>query len=207
MILAGTLSWEAPVGPLVGETEAARLRRGDPGAFEEVLARYQHRLYRYLVRFVRDRALAEDLFQQSWLRVVQKIGQYDPRRNFEAWLFSVARNLAIDHLRRYKPESLDEPVPGATQEESRAARLAAGGPSALDRVLDRERSEKLEAALERLPLIYREALSLRFEEEMKVEEIAEVLSVPLSTAKTRLRRGLEQMRRVLEAQGAGERWT
>jgi RNA polymerase sigma-70 factor (ECF subfamily) len=199
MILAGTLSWEAPVGPLAGETEAARLRRGDPGAFEEVLARYQHRLYRYLVRFVRDRALAEDLFQQSWLRVVQKIGQYDPRKNFEAWLFSVARNLAIDHLRRYKPESLDEPVPGGTQEESRAARLAAGGPSALDRVLDRERSEKLEAALERLPLIYREALSLRFEEEMKVEEIAEVLNVPLSTAKTRLRRGLEQMRRVLKA--------
>jgi RNA polymerase sigma-70 factor (ECF subfamily) len=206
MIWAGTISWEAPVGPLAGETEAARLRRGDPSAFEEVLARYQHRLYRYLLRFVRDRALAEDLFQQSWLRVVQKIGQYDPRRNFEAWLFSVARNLAIDYLRRYKPESLDEPLPGDAQKETRAARMSAGGPSALDRVMERERSERLEAALESLPLIYREALSLRFEEEMKLEEIAGVLNVPLSTAKTRLRRGLEQLRQVLEAQGAEERW-
>ena len=194
------------MGPLAGETEAARLRRGDPSAFEEVLARYQHRLYRYLLRFVRDRALAEDLFQQSWLRVVQKIGQYDPRRNFEAWLFSVARNLAIDHLRRYKPESLDEPLAGDAQEETRAARLSGGGPSALERVMERERWERLEAALGLLPLIYREALSLRFEEEMKIEEIAGVLNVPLSTAKTRLRRGLEQLRQVLEAQGAEERW-
>src|SRR5262249_13061240 len=186
--------------------EAARLRRGDPGAFEELLARYQHRLYRYLVRFVRDPALAEDLFQQSWLRVVQKIAQYDPRKNFEAWLFSVARNLAIDHLRRYKPESLDDPLPGGAPVETRAAQFTAGGPTALDRLLERERAERLEASLELLPLIYREVLSLRFEEEMKIEEIAGVLNVPLSTAKTRLRRGLEQMRHVLETRGAEGRW-
>lgn len=198
------------MSPLAGETEAARLRRGDPGAFEELLARYQHRLYRYLLRFVRDGALAEDLFQQSWLRVVQRISQYDPRKNFEAWLFSVARNLAIDHLRRYRPESLDEPLPGDSfgeaAEPSRAARLAAGGPSALDRVLERERSEKLDAALGSLPVMYREVLSLRFEEEMKIEEIAGVLSVPLSTAKTRLRRGLEHLRQALEAHGSEEHW-
>ncbi len=194
------------MGPLAGETEVARLRRGDPGAFEDLLARYQHRLYRYLVRFVRDRALAEDLFQQTWLRVTQKIGQYDPQRNFEAWLFSVARNLAIDHLRRYQPESLDEPPPGDPTGESRQARLAAGGPSALDHVLERERSERLEAALTLLPWMYREVLTLRFEEEMKLEEIAGVLDAPLSTAKTRLRRGLEQLRRILEAQGARKTW-
>lgn len=205
MMSAATILWEAPLGPLAGETETARLRRGDPSAFEAILARYQHRLYRYLVRFVRDRALAEDLFQQCWLRVVQRIGQYDPRRNFEAWLFSVARNLAIDHLRRYKPESLDEPARGDSSEEPRVARLAAGGPSALDHVLERERAGRLEAALGLLPLIYREVLSLRFEEEMKLEEIAAVLDVPLSTAKTRLRRGLEQLRQVMEAQGTEER--
>ncbi|MBZ5702224.1 MAG: sigma-70 family RNA polymerase sigma factor [Acidobacteriia bacterium] len=195
------------MGPQAGDTDVAGLRRGDPEAFDEILARYQHRLYRYLVRLVRDRALAEDLFQQTWLRVTQKIGQYDPRRNFEAWLFSVARNLAIDHLRRYRPESLDAPPPGAPGDAPRVARLAAGGRSALDHVLERERSERLEAALGLLPWIYREALTLRFEEEMKIEEMAGVLDVPLSTAKTRLRRGLEQLRRILEAQGTPGEWS
>ncbi len=195
------------MGPQTESAEAARLRRGDPEALEELLARYQHRLYRYLLRFARDRALADDLFQQTWLRVAQKIRQYDPSRNFDGWLFSVARNLAIDHLRRYRPESLDEPVPGDPAGEPRHARLAARGPSALDRVLERERSERLVTALGSLPWIYREVLTLRFEEEMKLEELAEVLDVPLSTAKTRLRRGLEQLRQILETQASPGAWS
>ncbi len=194
------------MGPQAADTELARLRRGDPEAFEQILGRYQHRVFRYLVRMVRDRAQAEDLFQQTWLRVTQKIGQYDPRRNFEAWLFSVARNLAIDYLRRYKPESLDEPPPGDPEGQTREARLAAGGPSALDRVLARERSERLEASLAELPPMYREVLTLRFEEEMKIEEIANVLEVPLSTAKTRLRRGMGHLRQILESTGAQGIW-
>lgn len=179
------------------ETQASRLRRGDPEAFEEVLRQYQHRLYRYLVRLARDPALAEDLFQQTWVRVVERIRQYDPQRNFEAWLFSVARNLTMDHFRRYRPESLDEPLLGDPSGRTREALLADEGPSALDHVLQQERTEKLGEALDRLAWIYREVLTLRFEEEMKIEEIAETLNVPLSTVKTRLRRGLEQVRELL----------
>src|SRR5487761_972982 len=94
---------------LVGlEAEVARLRRGDLDALAELVTRYQHRLYRYLLRIVRQPAEAEDLFQQTWLRVATQIRRFDPRRNFEAWLFTLARNLAIDHLRRVRPESLDE---------------------------------------------------------------------------------------------------
>lgn len=193
--------WEAPLGM---ESEAVRLKSGEPKVLEELLYRYQHRLYRYLLRIVRDHALAEDLFQTTWLRVVEKSQQYDPRRSFEAWLFTIARNLSLDHLRRYRPESLDEPVAGDASGETRQARLAADGPTALDRVLARERSEHLAAVLASLPLIYREALTLRFEEELKVEEIAEVLEAPLSTAKTRLRRGLELLRHVLRQGSAGE---
>jgi RNA polymerase sigma factor (sigma-70 family) len=71
-----------------------------------MISRYQHRLYRYLLRLVREPAAADDLFQQTWLRVMEKIGRYDARRNFESWLFSVAHNLAIDAWRgqaRRKP--------------------------------------------------------------------------------------------------------
>jgi RNA polymerase sigma-70 factor (ECF subfamily) len=174
------------------ESEAVRMRRGDPDAFDALLARYQNRLYRYLLRLTANPASAQDLFQDTWLRVITRIHSYDERRPFEPWLFSVARNLAIDHLRRESPESLDEPSEGG---ETRAARLSADEPGSLQRLLERERQGLLESRLQELPAVYREALSLRFEEEMSFEEIAEVLSAPLSTVKSRVQRALSALRR------------
>jgi RNA polymerase sigma-70 factor, ECF subfamily len=191
---AAAMAWEASLGL---ESDVARMRRGDPDALGRLLERYQHRLYRYLCRLVRDPASAEDLFQQSWLRVIERIERYDERRSFEAWLFSLARNLAIDYLRRGRPESLDEPLPSGA---ARADLLAAEAPSSLDRVLAEERGLRLAEELAALPAIYSEVLTLRFEEEMKLEEIAELLETPLSTVKTRLRRALDALRRRLESQ-------
>jgi RNA polymerase sigma-70 factor (ECF subfamily) len=163
-------------------------------------------LYRYLLRMVRQPAEAEDLFQQTWLRVAEKIHNYDQNRNFDAWLFTLARNLAIDHLRRLRPESLDEPVGDHAGGESAAARLVSRETPALDRVLARERTSRLADAMETLPVIQREVLTLRFEEELKLEEIAEILGAPLSTVKTRLRRALDRLRGNLESQFPGENW-
>jgi len=194
------MPWESPVGL---DAEVAQLRRGDLDALAGLLARYQNRLYRYLLRLVRDPATAEDLFQQTWLRVAERIRQFDSRRSFDAWLFAVARNLAIDHLRRSAPESLDEETPsGATA----AAELRSAEPPAIETVLARERAGRLAAAMTDLPVIYRDVLTLRFEEEMKLEEIAVVLEAPLSTVKTRLRRSLDTLRRMLETRYPGEDW-
>src|ERR1700733_8039727 len=159
--------WE---GRVALDSDVAQLRRGDLDALSTLLTRYQNRLYRYLLRMVRQPAEAEDLFQQTWLRVAEKIQQYDPRRSFEAWLFTLARNPAIEGI------------------------------------LQRERSQRLGVVLEMLPVVQREVLTLRFEEEMKIEEIAEVLGAPLSTVKTRLRRALERLRVILEANYPGESW-
>ena len=190
-------------GWLVGvDAEVAQLRRGDLEALDALLVRYQNRLYCYLLRLVREPAAAEDLFQQTWLRVAQQIHRYDPRHVFDAWLFTVARNLAIDYLRRHRMESLDEPLLSG---ETPAERLPASGPDALDAVIAQERRGMLIAALGELPAAYREVLTLRFEEEMKLEEIAEVLAAPLSTVKSRLRRGLGALRCRLEiSHAAGE---
>jgi RNA polymerase sigma-70 factor (ECF subfamily) len=193
MIFGAVMEWERPMAV---EDEAVKLRRRDPETLVALVGRYQHRLYRYLLRLVHDSAAAEDLFQQTWLRVVQNIRRYDPRRSFEAWLFSVAHNLAIDHLRRRQPESLDEPA--ASREE-----VAAADPDALQRLLARERAGLLEAAVAELPAVYREALTLRFEEDMKLEEMAEVIHAPLSTVKSRLRRALEGLRWKLETELGG----
>jgi len=197
------MTWEASVGL---ESEVAQLRRGDLDALTALLLRYQNRLYRYLLRIVHDQAEAEDLFQQTWIRVAEKISQFDMRRSFEPWLFALARNLAIDHLRRVRPSSLDEPVGTTESDITEGERLASNQRPVLDGIWERERAERLASALETLPVSYREVLSLRFEEEMKLEEIAQVLAVPLSTVKTRLRRALERMRQTLESKYPGEDW-
>ena len=172
-------------------TELTRLRSGDPAALGAVVGRYQHRLYRYLVRLVRDPAAADDLFQQTWLQVVRHIGRYDSARSFDTWLFAIAHHAAIDLLRRRTGESLDECE----------LELASDIPDALSAVLSGERALILAAALSTLPALYREALTLRFEEGMKLEEIAEVTRAPLSTVKSRVQRGLEALKHKISREG------
>jgi RNA polymerase sigma-70 factor (ECF subfamily) len=188
MILAASMNSDLPG---LADTTLSGLKRGDSGALETVMGQYQHRLYRFLIRLTQDPAAAEDLFQQTWLRVIEKIGRYDARRQFTPWLFSVARNLAIDYLRKRREISLDiSPEPGVSPIE----RLAAAGSDPLERLLEFERGATLVAAVAKLPVIHREVLTLRFEEDMKLEQIAEILGVPLSTVKSRLLRAMESLR-------------
>ena len=184
-------AWRASVSM---EDELTRLRKGDLDALAGLIEQYQTGLYRYLLRLVHKPETAEDLFQQTWIRVAEKIRNYDPKRSFDNWLFTVARNLAFDHMRRYRPESLDEPMPSG---ESRLELLASDSPGAMEEMLGAERAALVGAAMETLPLIFREVLSLRFEEGMKLEEIAGILQIPLSTVKSRLRRALEDLRNIL----------
>ena len=168
-----------------------RLRQGDLDALESLIPQYHHRLYRFLWRMVQEQPAAEDLYQQTWLKVMKNISTYRDHQNFDAWLFSIARNLAIDHLRRKNPVSLD-----ATDDEKRPLLdpVSQSGPDPLEAVLEFERGSILAAALADLPAIHREVLTLRFEEEMKLEQIAEVAGIPLSTVKSRLSRALEGLR-------------
>jgi len=200
MILAAAMNPDAFSG---AQDAIARMRRGDPDALAAMISRYQHRLYRYLLRLVREPAAADDLFQQTWLRVMEKIGRYDARRNFESWLFSVAHNLAIDAWRGKRGESLDHGADAGDSSEPACERLRAGDPDALERLLDFERGAMLAACMHELPAIHREVLTLRFEEEMKLEEIAEVAGIPLSTVKSRLKRALEGLRAAMEARLPG----
>ncbi len=179
------------MAPLTADSDVLAVQRGDQDAFASLLSRYQNRLYRYLLRLVREPSTADDLFQQTWMRVLKNIGSYDPRRNFDAWLFAVARNVAIDHFRRRQPGSLEEVL------ESRrpiSIGLSSNAPGALELVLATERAEMVQRALASQPPVYREILCLRFEEEMKLEEIALVLGIPLGSVKSRLSRALEHLR-------------
>ncbi len=183
-----------------GEELARKLRSGDPEIVERLIEQYQYRLFRYLLSLTGNRPNAEDLFQETWLRVLERGHQYNGRWKFESWLFSVARHLAIDSMRRKKAASLDAFAdPGADSGNVAAPREpAAVGASPFDLAAGQEEGARLAAALAQLPAFFREVLVLRFQEDMKLEEIAAVTDAPLSTVKSRLYRGLREFRDLLE---------
>jgi RNA polymerase sigma-70 factor (ECF subfamily) len=177
--------------------EIARgLRRRDPSVLDRLIEQYQHRLFRYLVYLAGNRSLAEDLFQETWLRVLERGRQYDGKSPFETWLFAIARHLLIDTLRRKSPTSLDallDPGEGAVPLQP-----AAADPSAYDLLAGREQEAYVAAAVAGVPAVYREVLMLRFQEDLKLEEIAAVVDAPLATVKSRLYRGLNALKQQLE---------
>ncbi|MGP8253303.1 MAG: RNA polymerase sigma factor [Terracidiphilus sp.] len=173
-------------------TEIARgLRRRDPGLLDHLIEKYQHRLLRYLVYLTGRRELAEDFFQETWIRVLERGRQYDGRHEFGTWLFAIARNLVIGESRRTRPVSLDGLAGG--DDAAPFDIPATGQISGIDRTIQREQNEQISEAMEHLAAVYREALVLRFWEEMSLEEIAEVTGAPLSTVKSRIYRGLSAL--------------
>lgn len=178
---------------------ARGLRRRDPELLDSLIAQYEYRLYRYLLYLTGSPDTARELFQETWLRVLARGHQYDGVTRFEAWLFAIARHLVIDLRRRRQMASLDEML--EPDENGRAWEPPA--PDAVSPVAQfagQERAEKLNTALARLLPVYREVLLLRFHEELSLEEIAGVVKAPLSTVKSRLYRGLNAARELLEAQ-------
>jgi RNA polymerase sigma-70 factor, ECF subfamily len=172
-------------------TEIAHgLRRRDPDLLDRLIEQYQHRLFRYLFSLTGHRELAEDLFQETWIRVLERGHQFNDRYAFGTWLFAVARNLVIDHMRRKQPASLDGLLnDGETGFDVPATAQA----SAFDTTLQREQNKHIAAGMQHLPAEYREALVLRFQEGMSLEEIASVARVPLGTVKSRIYRGLSAL--------------
>ena len=173
------------------KTEIAQgLRRRDPDLLDRLIEQYQHRLLRYLISLTRNRATAEDLFQETWIRVLERGHQYDGKHEFSTWLFSVSRHLVIDFFRRKQPASLDALL---EDEDKPMAPPASEKPSAFEMLAQHELSERIAAGLDRVASEYREALVLRFQEGLSLDEIAVVTGAPLGTVKSRVYRGLSAL--------------
>lgn len=179
---------------------AQGLKRRDPELLDLLIEQYQYRLFRYLVYLTSSRERAEDFFQETWIRVLERGHQYDGKSKFEAWLFAIARHLVIDWQRQKKMQSLDELTDPSQDQPLQIA--AQNEPSPLRQVLSHEEEASVQDSLGRVPAIYREVLLLRFQEELGLEEIAAVLAAPLSTVKSRLYRGLEAVRGVMQGGAA-----
>jgi len=175
------------------------LKRNEAGLLDELIVRYQHRLLRYLLYLTGNRELSEDLFQEVWMRVLVRGAQFNGQARFETWLFTIARNLVIDHRRKRTMSSLDELVDGASEDDrAMCFEIAAEGPTPFDHFSNYEDRERIAAALLELDTLHREVLVLRFHEELSLEEIAKVTKAHLSTVKSRLYRGMAMIKPILE---------
>src|SRR6266403_1853134 len=173
---------------------ARGLRRRDPDLLDRLIEQYQHRLLRYLVYLAGNRELAEDLFQETWIRVLERGHQYDGKHEFSTWLYAVARNLTIDYLRKKSPVSLDGMMDGLMEDERHAPLEPADTrPMAWEVVQQHEQSERISAALVSIPAEYRETVVLRFQEGLALDEIATITGTKLGTVKSRRYRGLNML--------------
>jgi RNA polymerase sigma-70 factor (ECF subfamily) len=186
----------ALAGMAIGDTrEIARgLRAGDVAVVQMLVEEYQDRLVRYLVYVLGRRDGVDDVVQETWLRVMERGKSYDGRSRFEPWLFTVARHLAIDFLRRRREVSLDAEEDGRTL----VAAPVSGEISPFAMAARTEDAERLAGALQGLPGVQREALVLRFLEEMSLQEIAAVVNSPVPTVSARIYRGLAALRSQME---------
>ena len=176
-------------------------RAGEEAAYRELIRRYERPLFSLLCRMVRDRELAEDLAQETFIKALNAIESYRPEYKFSSWIFKIANNAAIDHLRRRELDTLSlEGSPHAeTPEAVEATALQIGDrqESPLDAVEARELGGQIEQAIAQLRPEYRACILLRHVEGRAYEEIAEILSLPLGTVKTYIHRARNALRQAL----------
>lgn len=159
-------------------------RGGDAGAFETLYARHRTRLFRFVLRSIKARAVAEELYQEIWMRVIEARGNYTPKARFTTWLFTIAHNHLVDHWRKRAPT-----VVALEGEE-----IASASPDPADEAQARESLARFAAALDALPSLQREAFLLHEEGDLSVAEIAAATGANEETAKSRLRYAMAKLK-------------
>jgi RNA polymerase sigma-70 factor (ECF subfamily) len=183
---------------LTDQDVVLRARSGQEAAYRELIRRYERPIFALLFRMVRDRELAEDLAQETFVKALNAIESYRPEFKFSSWIFKIANNAAIDHLRRRELDtlSLDGSPHAETPEAMQATALQIGArqESPLDTVEAKELGGAIEAAIGSLRPEYRSCILLRHVEGRAYEEIAEILNLPLGTVKTYIHRARNELR-------------
>ncbi|HVM42505.1 MAG TPA: sigma-70 family RNA polymerase sigma factor [Gemmatimonadales bacterium] len=186
----------------LGDREVVELAKaGKEAAYRELLRRYERPVFSLIFRMVRDRALAEDLAQETFIKVLNALESYRPEYKFSSWIFKIANNAAIDQLRRRDLDtlSLDGAPDARTADEVEATALQAAdrSESPLQELESRETGSAIERAIGRLRPEYRTCILLRHVEGRSYEEIAEVMDLPLGTVKTYIHRARIELREYL----------
>ena len=169
-------------------------RRGSRDAIGALIERYSPGLFRYLIRLSGDPVLAEDLLQDTWLRVMERLDSYRRGHPFRNWLYAVARNHAFDILRQRSRHMQHKPSGTAERPANPAEEVPDPHPSVLEDLAEADLARCVRKAMETLPVVFREVLTLRFEQGLEIDAIGRILGLSASTVKDRLYRGLDQLR-------------
>ncbi len=174
---------------------------GRERAFREILTRYERPVFSLVYRMIRDRSRAEDVAQEAFIKAFNAIQSYNPSYKFSSWMFKIANNLAIDHLRRRELDtvSIHGSAHADSNEEAERSRitLVDEGESPEEYVENRELGSQIERAMGRLRPEYRTAIVLRHVEGHSYEEISQVMEVPLGTVKTYIHRARAELKELL----------
>jgi RNA polymerase sigma-70 factor, ECF subfamily len=180
---------------------ARGLRQRDVALLHALVEQYQFRLVRYLIYLLGRRDSVDDLVQETWLHVLERGRSYNGSSRFEPWLFTIARNLTVDHLRKRRIFSLDsgnQDSNDGPEQDRVPPSLVSSAPSPFELAARTEEAHRIAHTLDTLEPIYREALVLRFQEELSLQEISAVIGVPLTTVSSRIYRGLATLRAQME---------
>jgi RNA polymerase sigma-70 factor (ECF subfamily) len=189
--------------PLADEALMLAFKGGDARAFDKLVQRHRGPVFNFLCRLLGDRARAEDLLQETWLKVVRSSKSYEQKAKFTTWLYTIARNLCVDASRRDRHRattSLDQ-TSGEEDAQALGERVADTGPSPERSAHALQLREAMEQALQKIPAEQREVFLLREYAGVAFKDIAEVTGVPENTVKSRMRYALEGLRRVLQELG------
>lgn len=180
-----------------------RARKRDPAAFDALVEIYSPRLYGYFYRLTGGREDAEDLLQETFVRVVRMIGRYEHEGRFDAWLFRIATNLVRDRVRRQRRSpGLETPAAADSEDSAVLDQLPGADVETPENVLERsEQVDRLQQALAKLSEPEREVIFLRHFSQMSFKEVAEAMGTPLGTALARAHRGLARLRQLMEERG------
>lgn len=172
------------------EELVAAYRQGDRASFSALVERYQRELFHFLVRFLGDRAAAEDIFQETFLQVHQSADQFDPMRRFRPWLFTIAANKARDLIRsqaRRPTNPLQATISPNDDEGGQFIDLMEAHEPMPGEAMEREELQKVvQATVEQMPDHLREILLLSYFHQFPYKEISDILNIPLGTVKSRL---------------------
>jgi RNA polymerase sigma-70 factor (ECF subfamily) len=182
------------------ETRLAKLaRNGDRVAFAELVELYKDKIFHLAYRMLNNRHEAEDAVQETFLRVYTNLHRYDETQKFSTWIFRIGTNLCIDRLRKRKnmTYSLDAEMPDCEGNDYYAM-LPGHEDTPEKQVIVSETQQQIRDAIETLPVKYKSVVILRYLHDMSLQEIGDVLDMPVTTVKTRVHRGREFLRKKLE---------
>lgn len=167
---------------------------GDQRSFDALVKRYQRRIYFLALRMARDPDAADDLAQETFVKAYFAIGSFTVGRRFYTWLYRICMNLSINYLNKSK-----HTLPASRfDEEDEVLEKEAPGPDAVDELISKEKTAKIEAAIEALSPKYKSVLVLRVYEEMSYEEIAGTLGISVGTVMSRLFRARQKLLEALD---------